>query len=763
MKTTALLGSLALSLGLLAAPASAAPILLPAAPNAGGVVQGDPVLTALHALQRRAPSMATAELVHATTIPLGDGRRVVRFSQEHAGLPVIGRGAAVLLDASGAPTSFATARVESSLPADATPSIDASRAGVIATGFAGITLDKGRLAWWPGAGATRLAWTFYGGVVGGVPYAPVVVVDANSGEVLARYNAVRFDRQATVYEFNPVKTPTPISVTLDDLATGATALTGPHADIKNCIDTHATKVVYGLTMHTCELQQKAVADSNGDFPYTFSSDTDPEDAFAEVEMFYHVTKAYKFLQDLGMPDLLPKQMPAVVNLRIAAGLQTGFDTAKAADPNLPLEAFDNAFFSPADPLFSQVFSINSGAMWFGQGTAGDFSYDGDVVYHEFGHAMIDRTIQLVGTWHLDAQGAVDSPGAMNEGLADYFSSIITGDPQVGEYAGGGLGLGAIRDLDNPTTCPENLSGEVHSDSTFFSAALWKTRSTLSAADQHEYDKAMLAALIGASTGDVGYGDLAQLFIASLKASPLGQSVASALEQEMTARGVLPQCDRVIEWKGTPIKGSDPNLKSAFFAAGKSSAGVAQGDAYAPGLLQFHVPLGDNPTKLEMSWQDLQFQSGLGGALGGGTPATPKLLLRFDKDPIAFTYNAGVASNADPAVDPVKGTTTYSLSVDVPAGATDAYAMIVNAGDNDGGYTTVSFKVDNAPGGAGGAGGSAGAAGATGAAGAGADAATPAADDSGCGCRTTPTGHAPGAAGAFAALGLALLIGRRKRG
>ena len=47
-------------------------------------------------------------------------------------------------------------------------------------------------------------------------------------------------------------------------------------------------------------------------------------------------------------------------------------------------------------------------MWFGQGPRHDYAYDGDVVYHEFTHAVVDATIQL--------PSAINAPGAMNEGL-----------------------------------------------------------------------------------------------------------------------------------------------------------------------------------------------------------------------------------------------------------------------------------------------------------------------------------------------------------
>ena len=67
----------------------------------------------------------------------------------------------------------------------------------------------------------------------------------------------------------------------------------------------------------------------------------------------------------------------------------------------------------------------------------DYSYDGDVIYHEFTHGVVDDTIKLQ-SFHVDRYGVIDAPGAMNEGLADYFSSALAGDPDVGEYASGDI-------------------------------------------------------------------------------------------------------------------------------------------------------------------------------------------------------------------------------------------------------------------------------------------------------------------------------------
>src|SRR5690606_35095840 len=151
--------------------------------------------------------------------------------------------------------------------------------------------------------------------------------------------------------------------------------------------------------------------------------------------------------------------------------------------------YQNAFYVGGHTIFSELFDASPPALFFGQGPLRDYSYDGDVVYHEFGHAVVDHTIEFPFWFHVDEQGISSSPGAMNEALADYFAVVLTGDPHMGEYAAGDLGLesNGIRDLDSSETCPENLAGEVHTDSLFFSSALWSIRSSLAESDRPVFD------------------------------------------------------------------------------------------------------------------------------------------------------------------------------------------------------------------------------------------------------------------------------------
>jgi MYXO-CTERM domain-containing protein len=738
-----------------AAPAAAAPSqILP--PISVSAVHGDAVSTARAALIARDPRIGKAVLVHERTARLAGGRRVVRFAQLHAGFPVLARGASVLLDASGAASELAAARLVGDLPAATQPAVDAAGAAAAASRVARVPLSASdaRLAWLPSGRSARLVWTFYARG-GPLPFAPAVVVDANSGRVVLAGNAARFDRAATVHTINPVTTPVPSEVILDALPEGAATLTSERLSVQNCVD-EGTLSSGKYPIHACVMKQLALADAQGDFPYTFSSDMAQEDAYAEVAMFYHASKGYAYFTDIGMPELAAKPLNLVVNVRMPAGFDS-FNWSLMTDLSLPLEPYNNAFFTPDNP-YSYFFGFGpSGAgLWFGQGTFTDFSYDGDVVYHELGHAMVDRTIKLVYYWHLDSQGATPAPGAMNEALADFFSSALAGDSQVGEYAAQNFQHaleGSIRDLDNDHFCPRNLSGEVHVDSTFFSGALWNVRQALPEQDRPAFEAAVMTTLLVSPSGDLGFEELAELLVASVAASPLGKSSADALLAELTTRGVLPRCTRIHEYTGQPLYGPEARFGYAFVAPGTFSVPLDDVTPYSPGLFQVHVPLEADTAKVRVWIEDVPIPS---EAWGEGEAYAPAVLARFETTPIELSYGGDVASsNAGPAI-PLGS--ARNVEIDVPEAATDLYLMVVNLGDLDGYFTNLTVTQKSTPKSTGGSagkpsyGGSAGASGSGGA---------PAREDGGelspaggCACSAAAQREPRSLAGLIALLGLA---------
>jgi len=662
------------------------------------------------ALERAAPAVAKEQIrwTHqvdfgtARTVELDGGERVVKLAQVHRGVPVAMRGVAVTFDASDV-ANLVTSALEADFPASVTPAISAQQAADVAAARVRIAHDPARalLAIWPTADGAKLVWAIDTAPLPGVPYLPVTIVDAQTGEIVLMYNAIKFINQAKVYPSNPVKSPGLIDVTLP-VGAGEKTLQNTLIQTQNCVDKKTLKAVdfmgIPLKLHTCDLVQTALPDASGNYPTAPGMDKDPEDAFSEIAMFYHANRAYDFFRgfDANLDVNAGAPLPTVSNLRLPPGLTSG-NIGTIGNVDLPLDTFQNAFFSPANPLFGAVFGVNSGAMWFGQGPLKDYSYDADVIYHELTHAVVNVTLQLAGTPHMDEFGASYSPGAMNEGLADYFSSALTGDPDVGEYATQDFAPGApfIRSLANPDTCPTAVGGEVHQDATMFSASLWDARKALTPANQPVFDKAVYTAMNKSATGDLGFEEFAKLILAAVTESPLGAAAATSLSDAFTKRGLLPHCSRVLEYQGKPLTGPK-DLQGIWFAPGTQTTGVKSPKGWTPGIIQFHNALPAGTTKLSMDFKLVNL--GSGGILGGnmGTPFAPQFLVRFGKDPIQFKYKPLAAQADNVVVAATKSGSNYTATLDVPAGATEAYVMVVSTGQSDGAYTTLSLTAEGAP-------------------------------------------------------------------
>lgn len=628
---------------------------------------------ALLAQVKKAPSI---ELAYTKMARLSDGEAIVRFAQTHRGLPVASRGATVTFDAKGLVQLIAS-HLESDLPDDVSPTLTRFEVAALVeaqTGFP-TSEDRAVLCIWPGPEGNQLAWAVYPPIVG-IPQAPVHIMDAKTGELIVRFDALRDLNQANVYPTNPIKSPDLIPVTL---APKGTTLDNAYVKSLNCIDLKTVKQAFGYDIHTCDLLQTAVPDANGDFLDAPAGDKEAEDVFSEITMFYHATRAYEMFRGYQPGfTIQASALNTISNLRLPKGYYT-FDTSTMGDPEIPLEPFQNAFYAPSDPLFQQAFGLNGAALWFGQGPNRDYSYDGDVVYHELTHAVVDATLKLVGTPHFDAYGISYAPGGMNEGLADYFSSALTGDPDVGEYAAEDFapGIPYIRSLANNDACPTAIGGETHQDATLFSGALWDVRQSLSQADALKLDTAVFSAMNASPTGDLAYEDFAEIILTKVE-SGLSANIASSLRDAFTTRGVLPKCTRILEWQGSQLDGPK-DLYSLWWAPGTSATGI-KNLGYTPGVVMFHAALPQYTAKVTFQ---INKSSLIGG--GNGTAFTPKFLVKFGPTPMQFTYKPFAVEPDLLVLDGNKSGAKYDLTVDVPEGIVDVYVMIGSAGSDDGGY------------------------------------------------------------------------------
>lgn len=634
-----------------------------------------------------------------------DADTIVRFEQTHRGLPVIGRGATVALDPRGV-AKVSVVRLEEDLPASIVPRTTADAASRVAASLvrAPVSEEQASLVVWTGHDRARLAWVVLPRVPAGFG-APRVVVDADTGAVIEARDLAVYAK-AQVYASNPTASPNLQSVDLPMPIEG-TKLENAFIKSQNCIDRKSVRDVsfvgFAFKVHICDLEQSAIPNGDGDFVYAPSDEAGkPEsrsDTFSEVSMYYHATRAYQFYRglagDANLQIVVEKPLRTISNLQIADGLAQQ-DFTKAANPDVALQPFQNAFYSPAGgglgQIFEQLYGFSDGAMWFGQGPKRDYSYDGDVVYHELTHGVVNATLRLEA-WHLDKRGAIDSPGAMNEGLADYFSSAITGDPKVGEYASKDISstLDVIRTLDNKDTCANAIVGEVHFDSTLFSGGLWEARSKLPTGDQSKFDAALYKAMrTHAGQGDLGYEDLVQLFLTQLQADlPAG---AAALSDVMKTRGVLPACERIVDFTGAAIKAPAAGGGGGFTAPGKQSLG-SSGDL-APGIIQIHQKLAANTVKAKVTFSAKAPAGGGGPFGGGGKPFAPVVVFKTGQ---AITWTTkGKLAHDGTAVDATAAGSTYTADLEIPADATDLYLQIASKGDSDGSYDAITIATEAGP-------------------------------------------------------------------
>ena len=438
------------------------------------------VRSAYEALRVKSPvartEPSTLSLEGARVFRLKSGS-VVHLQQTYRGVPVWRAGGSVLLDRNGRPvrTTPALAAFD---PIDIRPRLTPEQAVDAALGVHPPLPSTTRRAVLKARNAHLVIYAI-GRTAAPVWIVPLpgpgaldnyhYLVQARSGKVIWRYNHV-FHAKGRVYASNPVRSPTTSMVELKYLdSTAGGYLKGKFADVRNCTGS-GQQLIPGIPVYVCKEEHKAKADATtGDYDFK-PDEMNPEDEFAEVMMYHHMTVIHDFFKGLE-PNLtaIDIQLRAWVNARLGFG-------------SLPLRPFDNALYFPAsESPFSSMRNFDS--IIFGQGTGVDFSYDADVIYHEYTHFVVNKTIKL-GSPLLTRYGYSSGPAAVNEALADIFSACATGDPDMGDHVGrktvaGKTSFRSLADT-NPHKCPTHVTGESHHDSLPVSIAAWEIRKILGA-------------------------------------------------------------------------------------------------------------------------------------------------------------------------------------------------------------------------------------------------------------------------------------------
>jgi hypothetical protein len=192
---------------------------------------------------------------------------------------------------------------------------------------------------------------------------------------------------------------------------------------------------------------EAIAASDLKFYYTPDTNTH----FDEVNCYHAVDRVYRCFKDLGFRGFTvnnPYGKAATPRGQICANVHVGTN-------------FDNAFYRPA-----------TGEIYFGDAShptnpsgLRDLAKESDVIFHEFGHAVLDEVRPGIG----GTDGA-----ALHEAYADYFACSFTNppEPELGKYVRPGPGM--IRNLNNTNKYP-GAPTQPHTRGLVWGGACWDLR------------------------------------------------------------------------------------------------------------------------------------------------------------------------------------------------------------------------------------------------------------------------------------------------
>lgn len=250
-------------------------------------------------------------------------------------------------------------------------------------------------------------------------------IDVESGNIVDSANAMCFYHagRGYVYSQNPEDT-AKITGMLRHLKSPYNKLDGTYVKVEN------------------EDGLEAVAGPGLNFLF----DPDTNTHFDEVNCYHAVDRVYRSFKDLGFRGFTVNNTYGKAHGgQVRANVHVG-------------TKYDNAYYSPA-----------TGEIYFGDGShptnpsgLRDLAKESDVIFHEFGHAVLDELRPgIAGT-----DGA-----ALHEAYADYFACSFTNspEPQLGEYVVPGPGM--IRNLNNTNKYP-GAPTEPHARGLVWGGACW---------------------------------------------------------------------------------------------------------------------------------------------------------------------------------------------------------------------------------------------------------------------------------------------------
>jgi Zn-dependent metalloprotease len=422
--------------------------------------------------QHDAPAGVQAEALDLVEIKESQGAHHVRFQQSIDGVPVFGARATVSIAKATSEVSFALDRRLALEVASAAGSEgDPAGAIVAAQRALGIAELRGSalasFVYYPVDGTAIPAWKVL--LPSLRPFGSwLIVVRADDEAVLVTQSLLRFD-SGNVFDPNPVVTsggdvpppedcdhglretalaPQYRTKTLLGIEPGQGKLKGEYVDL-------TAPGILGST-------RRAGRADEPEHIYEYRCN---DDRFEEMMVYYHSDATQRHIQSLGFTgesSILARPVPAHAHFYIPGDVDT----------------WCNAFYD----------TLNQG-MHFGDGGDGedcpstDIAEDGDVVIHEYGHAIQDDQVPGWGDEFYDPP--LQQTWALGEGFADFLAGAIGGDACLGEWATFGNlacdGQPGLRWLQNEAAFPRVITNctfeylgieDPHCIGEVWSGALW---------------------------------------------------------------------------------------------------------------------------------------------------------------------------------------------------------------------------------------------------------------------------------------------------
>jgi Zn-dependent metalloprotease len=371
------------------------------------------------------------------------------FSQSYYGVPVVGGGFSVHTDKDG--RILAASGKYHSLRGLAGGNVDTNRearATVTSFLFADAMVSEGTLQILPSFSGARAVWKF-DTMSARIPGQWAVYVDALAPNKILRVQK-RFaeaEAQGTVFPENPVVT--------------------PQTSSERFLYLKESNRLDGKFLRTYNANSQLPFPGHGNLDgYTTAGETDKDytfpvsdSRFSEAMAYYHINVVHDRWRSFGFKKL-NRQLPVFVNIATTRG-----------------EGYDNAFYSRGGfPPFQ------NGVIVMGAGNRlENLGHDADVYYHEYGHAVLDRTKP-------EFFETIESnyPWAFHEGFSDISAAAITGNSKLGEFALRSKTTGVFlgRNLENKNRYPENVilkgfgRSESHYTGLIIGGAWWDLQKTI---------------------------------------------------------------------------------------------------------------------------------------------------------------------------------------------------------------------------------------------------------------------------------------------